>query len=367
MIDARTLVDQLVSAGYQDWLGIPCSYLSPLFTLATRSDRLSWHPSARETDALAYACGLRLGGRRPVLLMQNSGLLASLDIIASLQQPFQVPVLMIISLRGDPMGQKDAEHHQIAAALTESLLEQLQIPARRLEKNQPLEETLTATLSTLDREGRSAAILVPQGVFAPIGADTLPAPEPEVEQKRPSRLDVLQLVASTLNPEDLVVTTTGHTTREFLTLEHAAAHFPMVGSMGAAAALGAGWSVTGRPVTVLDGDGSFLMGLSAAPQVARAPGPLRHIILDNGIYASTGSQSTGFESLSLSALAHAAGYPEVYHLDGLSALHEQLTRPLERPTCLYLQISDAPSSCTLPRPQEPLAAIAGRFLQEGEG
>lgn len=367
MIEAQALIERLSSAGYRDWLGIPCSYLSPLFSLATESEAITWHPSARETDALAYACGLRLGGRRVVLLTQNSGFLSSLDVIASLLQPFQVPVLLIISLRGDPMGEADAEHHLLAGEITERLLEQLDIPARRLDPKLSVEENLAPLLETLEGAQQSAALLVPKGSFAPLADPLTTAQLSAAEAARPSRREVLEVIAECLGADELIVTTTGHTTRELLLLEHRAAHFPMVGSMGCVAALGAGWAATGRPVTVVDGDGSFLMGLSAAPLVARAQAPLRHLILDNGRYASTGAQETGFSELSIPALCHASGYSSVHQIDSLDALRERLRAPAQAPECIYIPISSAPSDCALPRPDEPLAEIAGRFLQEGEG
>ena len=47
------------------------------------------------------AAGLYLGGRLPTVMLQSSGLGNSLNAITSLILPYQIPVLMIISMRGD--------------------------------------------------------------------------------------------------------------------------------------------------------------------------------------------------------------------------------------------------------------------------
>jgi sulfopyruvate decarboxylase subunit alpha len=57
--------------------------------------------ATREEEAFGIAAGLYLGGARPTVLLQSSGLGNSLNAITSLLVPYQIPVLAIISLRGD--------------------------------------------------------------------------------------------------------------------------------------------------------------------------------------------------------------------------------------------------------------------------
>jgi sulfopyruvate decarboxylase subunit alpha len=57
--------------------------------------------ATREEEAFGIAAGLYLGGARPAVLLQSSGLGNSLNALASLLLPYQIPVLMIISMRGD--------------------------------------------------------------------------------------------------------------------------------------------------------------------------------------------------------------------------------------------------------------------------
>ena len=57
--------------------------------------------ATREEEAFGIAAGLYLAGARPTVMLQSSGLGNSLNAITSLLLPYQIPVLMIISMRGD--------------------------------------------------------------------------------------------------------------------------------------------------------------------------------------------------------------------------------------------------------------------------
>jgi sulfopyruvate decarboxylase subunit alpha len=57
--------------------------------------------ATREEEAFGIAAGLYLAGARPSLLFQSSGLGNSLNAITSLLLPYQIPALMVVSMRGD--------------------------------------------------------------------------------------------------------------------------------------------------------------------------------------------------------------------------------------------------------------------------
>lgn len=57
--------------------------------------------ATREEEAFGIAAGLYLGGGRPTVMLQSSGLGNSLNALTSLLLPYQIPLLMIISMRGD--------------------------------------------------------------------------------------------------------------------------------------------------------------------------------------------------------------------------------------------------------------------------
>jgi sulfopyruvate decarboxylase subunit alpha len=65
--------------------------------------------ATREEEAFGIGAGLYLGGARPALMLQSSGLGNSLNAITSLLLPYKIPALIIISLRGDAGEWNDAQ------------------------------------------------------------------------------------------------------------------------------------------------------------------------------------------------------------------------------------------------------------------
>src|SRR5437868_9477213 len=57
--------------------------------------------ATREEEAFGIAAGLYLGGARPTVMLQSSGLGNSLNALTSLLVPYEIPVLMVVSMRGD--------------------------------------------------------------------------------------------------------------------------------------------------------------------------------------------------------------------------------------------------------------------------
>src|SRR5947207_8991776 len=57
--------------------------------------------ATREEEAFGIAAGLFLGGARPTVMLQSSGLGNSLNALTSLLLPYEIPALIVISMRGD--------------------------------------------------------------------------------------------------------------------------------------------------------------------------------------------------------------------------------------------------------------------------
>ena len=77
----------------------PLSHVLRVFEQQFRDVRLIL--ATREEEAFGIAAGLYLGGRLPTVMLQSSGLGNSLNALTSLLIPYQIPVLMVVSMRGD--------------------------------------------------------------------------------------------------------------------------------------------------------------------------------------------------------------------------------------------------------------------------
>jgi sulfopyruvate decarboxylase alpha subunit len=79
---------------------VPDEVLTPLINGADQDPAMDAFAASREEEAIGIAAGAALGGRRSVVLMQSSGYGNSVNALASLAVPYQLPVLMIIGERG---------------------------------------------------------------------------------------------------------------------------------------------------------------------------------------------------------------------------------------------------------------------------
>lgn len=97
---ARAVVAGLTRARIQHVVYVPDAPLSSILRLLEQDGRVPLTLATREEEGMGIAAGLYLGGVRPAVLMQSSGLGNSLNALSSLLIPYQIPLLLLISLRG---------------------------------------------------------------------------------------------------------------------------------------------------------------------------------------------------------------------------------------------------------------------------
>jgi phosphonopyruvate decarboxylase len=108
-----------------------------------------------------------------------------------------------------------------------------------------------------------------------------------------ARDEAIRSILARHGTEAIYVASTGYVSRAVCEIAGTEHHvFYMQGSMGLAPALALGIALnTRRPVVVINGDGSLLMGLGTTHTVRdRAPDTFFHYVLDNGCHESVGGQ-----------------------------------------------------------------------------
>ncbi len=115
----------------------------------------------REDEAVALAAGAYIGGKIPMVLMQNSGLGNAINILASLNLIYQIPCLLLISWRG--FQGKDAPEHLVMGQTMTQLLDALRIPHRTL-SSESMVEDLKWTAQTFMDQRIPLALLLKKGI-----------------------------------------------------------------------------------------------------------------------------------------------------------------------------------------------------------
>lgn len=373
MIPASSFVEATRAHGFALWTGVPCSYLKPFINYVIDTPDLAYVGAANEGEAVAIASGADLGGKRAVVMFQNSGFGNAVNPLTSLNMIFKVPVLVITTLRGEPGGAHDEPQHELMGEITPGLFDLMRIPWEFF----PTEESevagvLARAVAHMDAKRTPYGLVMKKDSVADHKLKTKAAPKPIApfqvgpwgsHDALPSRRDVLSAVQRAARPTDALVATTGFTGRALYALDDRPSQLYMVGSMGCASAFGLGlaWAQPARRTIVLDGDGAALMRLGALATVGyERPGNLLHIVLDNEVHDSTGAQSTVSHSVDLAGVAAACGYPRVIRAHTAAEV-EAIVR--DQPAELtFVHVKTAPGEAgNLPRPKETPVQVIDRM------
>jgi sulfopyruvate decarboxylase alpha subunit len=140
----------------------PLSHI--LATLEREYPRVRATLATREEEAIGIAAGLYLGGGRPVVMMQSSGLGNTLNAIGSLLLPYQIPMLLVVSMRGDP-GEWNAAQVPMGRAVR-PVLDALGVQHLTVERPEEAEATVRAVARLAFSTRRPAAVLLPRTLTA---------------------------------------------------------------------------------------------------------------------------------------------------------------------------------------------------------
>ncbi|MFO0665297.1 MAG: phosphonopyruvate decarboxylase [Polyangiaceae bacterium] len=375
MISAASFVEAAKARGFSLWTGVPCSYLKPFINYVIDAPDIEYVGATNEGDAVGIASGADLGGRRSVVMFQNSGFGNTVNPLTSLNMIFDIPVLVITTLRGEPGGPSDEPQHKLMGQITTGLFDLMRIPWEYF----PTEESEVA--GVLDRvihhmttKKQPYGLVMKKDSVASQKLKSKPVPK-EIKAasvptsftwpaERPTRTAVLTAVQKSANVDhDLIVATTGYTGRELYALGDFKNQLYMVGSMGCASTFGLGLALAqpNKRVIVLDGDGAMLMRMGALATLGfERPKNLLHILLDNELHESTGGQSTVSHSVDGALAAAACGYPKVLRIttpEELAALVKSETTEL---TFAHVKMRPgAPED--LPRPTITPVQVAERM------
>ena len=98
-----------------------------------------------------------------MVLLQNSGLGVSVNALASLHTLYEIPVLMVISWRGED--RSDAPEHWMMGEIMTPMLDLMAIPHRLLVPGEPMPPQVAWAREQLDATRKPVALIVPGGVL----------------------------------------------------------------------------------------------------------------------------------------------------------------------------------------------------------
>jgi sulfopyruvate decarboxylase subunit alpha len=145
----------------------PLSHVLGAFEEQFRDVRLIL--ATREEEAFGIAAGLYLGGRKSAVMLQSSGVGNSLNALTSLVLPYQIPMLIVVSMRGDA-GEWNAAQVPMGRAVR-AIFDAIGIPHSTVESPDRAAETVRLVAATAFATRIPGACLLPRRVTV---SDTVP-------------------------------------------------------------------------------------------------------------------------------------------------------------------------------------------------
>jgi len=295
-------VQQMVDNRYSHLCVVPCSFAKNLINEAINNPNIEYLPAASEAVACSIAAGLKISGKKPIVIVQSSGMTNMASCITSLLSPYDITFPILTSWRTYSEGDSEIQHKHLATYLP-NLIEAYGYNYEILDKN-----NLDKTVKTINKANTSKTIcIIEKDSFESVNLNSEHILDVSSYFPRSAFLKILGKKFH--DSEHIFIGTTGNLSREMYSLMPNTKNFYMAGNMGGALSLGLGVAKAGKKVIVCGGDAEFVMhmgGLTSTGRYAKEIN-LTYILFDNEQNKSTGGQNTYQQHLNYIKIAESSG------------------------------------------------------------
>ena len=166
ILTSEKFLDELMRRGIDFFCGVPDSVIGRLI-IDIEKRGAEYLPATCEDMAVGVAVGAYLTGKRPCVLMQNSGLGNALDSYMTLAKLYKIPVLFLVSvphvLDGDSEEEKRERANNIQhydwEHLTKPLLDAVEFPYMEVTKESCNSE-IAEMLNHMEDSKHPAALII---------------------------------------------------------------------------------------------------------------------------------------------------------------------------------------------------------------
>ncbi len=246
-LDTNGFVDQLIKEGYTHLCVVPCSFAKNVINAAINSTAIEYTPCASEAVACSVAAGLKMSGKKPIVIIQSSGLTNMGSCITSLLNPYGVTFPILTSWRTYKEGDSEIQHKHLATELPK-LIEAYGYKHTILEQ-----ENIETAIDQINRCNETFTIaMIKKDTFTKV--ELLDEHLLDLSNYTPRSEFLIKMDEMYKDSDTLFIGTTGNTAREMYSFMPDTNNFYMAGNMGGALSLGLGAAMAGKSVVVCGGD-----------------------------------------------------------------------------------------------------------------
>ncbi len=158
LASSQLIHDSLKACGIELVSALPETWLVHLIRLAEEDPETTLVRLAKEEEGVGLSAGAHFAGVKSAMLMQNHGFLASINGIVSAAQLYKIPLLMLISYRGE-FGEHDPWQTEGGGA-TLPLLDALRIPYDRLDDPAHVAHRISKAHTLAESANKPVALLL---------------------------------------------------------------------------------------------------------------------------------------------------------------------------------------------------------------
>ena len=155
-LTARRVVDELRANGVTHVIWLVDTESRFMYDALTADPDLTVVPICREGEAMGVALGLQIGGKKPIVVIQNTGFFESGDSIRGLVLDLEMPLVMMVGYRGFHRGQPITDS---AATFTEPVLKAWGLPYQLVETDEDVPR-ISRAFEEATGQGHAVCVLI---------------------------------------------------------------------------------------------------------------------------------------------------------------------------------------------------------------
>ncbi len=294
---------------------LPCDRIKGLLPLIEKN--ITTIPLTREENGVGICAGVYLCGKRPVMVIQSTGIGNMINALGSLNLTYDIPLPVLASWRG--VHNEAIEAQWRLGKRLPAILGAAEIRYTIVGSKDELDNIDEAIRNSFDNSCPHVILISPavwEGSYCetPVSCEITPRNidlkfSSQIKKPEMTRYEAIKVLAAGAD-DDIIVSNLGVPSKELYEIMDRELNFYMTGSMGLVSSIGLGLALSQeRHVYVIDGDGSLLMNPNALTGIAAySPVNLTVVAIDNAACGSTGNQKTCTNTqIDLELLARASG------------------------------------------------------------
>ena len=158
-VPAEAIVDEIEALGVTHVINVPDTHQQSVLALLSRRSHPNLITACTEDEVIGINAGLYTGGKRPMLLIQQTGLLASINCVKGIAMDARIPTFMLVGLFSRDVTKAPSEDPKRVINRISPTLDTWGIPWYPLERPEQIGAIAEAYQRSLDERGPTVVLV----------------------------------------------------------------------------------------------------------------------------------------------------------------------------------------------------------------